>query len=52
MSCIYLARACAIRCANRAGAAMRPRTGEPRAIQGPDAGTDRVGKNGTEHDIS
>ncbi len=25
---------------------------EPRAIQGPDAGTDRVGKNGTEHDIS
>ncbi len=38
MSCICLARAGAIRCANRAGAAMRPRAGETRAKQGPDAG--------------
>ena len=41
MSCICLARAGAIRCANRAGAAMRPRACETRAIQGPDAGGER-----------
>ena len=39
MSEIRLARAGAIRCANRAGAAMRPRAGETRAKQGPGAGT-------------
>ena len=50
MSCICLARAGAIRRANRAGADTRPR--EPRAIQGPDAGTGRVAKNGTEYDLS
>ena len=41
MSSIRLARAGAIRCANRAGAAMRPRAGETRAKQGPDAGRDQ-----------
>ena len=43
MSCICLARAGAIRCANRAGAAMRPREGETRAKQGPGAGGERTG---------
>ena len=41
MSCICLARAGAIRRANRAGAAMRPRAGETRAKQGPGAGGER-----------
>ena len=41
MSCICLARAGAIRRANRAGAAMRPRAGETRAKQGPDTATGR-----------
>ncbi len=41
MSSIRLARAGAIRCANRAGAAMRPRAGETRAMQGPGAGGER-----------
>ena len=50
MSCICLARAGAIRCANRAGAAMRPRAGETRAIQGPGAGRPG-GEKGTKHDI-
>ncbi len=34
-------RAGAIRCANRAGAAMRPRACETRAIQGPGASRER-----------
>ena len=41
MSCICLARAGAIRCANRAGAAMRLRACETRAIQGLDGGGER-----------
>ena len=41
MSWICFARAGAIRCANRAGAAMRPRAGETRAKQGPGAGGER-----------
>ena len=41
MSCICLARAGAIRCANRAGAALRPRAGETRAKQGPGVGGGR-----------
>ncbi len=41
MSCICLAPAGAIRCANRAGAAMRPRAGETRAKQGPGGGRER-----------
>ena len=41
MSCICLARAGAIRCANRAGAALRPRACETRAKQGPDTATGR-----------
>ena len=41
MSSIRLARAGAIRCANRAGADTRPRACETRAIQGPDGGKER-----------
>ena len=41
MSCICLARASAIRRANRAGAAMRPRACETRAKQGPGADRER-----------
>ena len=52
MSSIRLARVGAIRRANRAGAVMRPRACEPRAIQGPDAAPGRVRKNETEHDLS
>ena len=41
MSSIRLARAGAITCANRAGAAMRPRACETRAVQGPGTGGER-----------
>ncbi len=44
MSCICLARAGAIRCANRAGAAMRPHAGETRAKQGPAAASSAAGR--------